>query len=232
MSSDPNPQASTRRWRPLTREQRRVAGVLVEKAKTTPEAYPMTVNAITTGANQKSNRSPLMNLSPDDVQTALDRLREMGAVVEVHGDGRAIKYRHLLYEWMGVDKVEMAVMTELLLRGQQTLGELRQRASRMEPIDSLEQLRDLIAGLVRKGLMIELTPPGRGQIVTHSLYGPEELAKVRALVAAGPQPEGEGDSGEESPPATPPHVPGLAARVEKLEELVAALTARLDRLES
>ena len=116
---------SERKWRPLTAAQRRVAGVLVEKAKTTPDAYPMTLNALTNGCNQKSNRSPLMDLSPDEVQNALDELREMGAVAEVQAGGRVPKYRHYLYEWLGVEKAAMAVMTELLLRGEQTLGELR-----------------------------------------------------------------------------------------------------------
>jgi hypothetical protein len=92
-------------WRPLSAKDRRVVGVMVEKAKTTPTAYPMTLNAICTGANQKSNRDPEMNLEPEDVQGSLDRLREYGAVGEIQGDGRVPKYRHYLYKWLGVDKV-------------------------------------------------------------------------------------------------------------------------------
>ena len=167
-----------KKWRPVSKVLRRVAGVLVEKAKTTPDIYPMTINAITTASNQKSNRSPQMQLDHDDVDEALDELREMGAVVEVHGDGRKPKYKHCLYEWLGVEKVEMAVMAELLLRGQQTLGDLRARASRMEKIEGLSELKPIVRALVEKGLIIELTPEGRGQLVTHSLYQPEELAKI------------------------------------------------------
>ena len=83
-------------WRPLSASQRRVAGVLIEKAKTTRDAYPMTLNALVMGCNQKSNRSPQMSLSPDDVQEAVDQLREMGAVAEVQLGGRVPKYRHYL----------------------------------------------------------------------------------------------------------------------------------------
>lgn len=231
--SQSDPPKPAPRWQALTREQRRVAGVLVEKAKTTPDVYPMTVNSITSGSNQKSNRSPLMELEADRVEQVLDQLRGLGVVVEIHGDGRAIKYKHLLYDWLGVDKVELAVMTELLLRGHQTLGELRQRASRMEPIDDLGRMKQLVDGLVARGLMLELTPAGRGQVVSHNLYGPEELQKVRAQLAAeGHGAAGDDDSGEAAPSAANANRSGLADRVTELERLVADLAARLDRLES
>ena len=125
------------RWQPLGAIDRRVLGVLAEKAKTTPDIYPMSLNAICTGCNQKSNRSPLMQLEPSEIEESLDRLRELRAVGLIEGYGRVAKYRHYLYEWLGVDKVEMAVMTELLLRGDQTVGDLRGRAARMEPIPDL-----------------------------------------------------------------------------------------------
>ena len=129
------------RWQPLSATDRRVAGVLVEKAKTTPEAYPLSLNAVVTGCNQKSNRFPQLELESDAVQDSLDRLRALGAVGLVQGTSRVDRFRHLLYEWLGVDKVELAVMAELLLRGAQTEGELRGRAARMEPIADLAALR-------------------------------------------------------------------------------------------
>lgn len=199
----PTPESQTSppapRWRPVSSIDRRVLGVLVEKAKTTPDVYPMSVNAICTGANQKNNRHPLMQLEPDDVEGSLERLRALGAVAEVQGGGRVLKYRHYMYDWLGVDKVEMAVMTELLLRGAQTVGELRGRASRMEPIADLAALRPVLESLKTKGLVIFLTPEGRGQVVSHALYEPHELEKVRreqaeapvsheASAAAGPAP--------------------------------------------
>ena len=107
----------TRRWQALSLRQRRVFGVLVEKAKTTPDAYPMTLNGIVSGCNQKNNREPQTNFSSDDVEQVLEELRSLGAVTEVQGSGRVAKYRHHAYEWLGVEKTELAVMTELLLRG-------------------------------------------------------------------------------------------------------------------
>jgi uncharacterized protein YceH (UPF0502 family) len=168
------------RWKPVSAIDRRVLGVLVEKAKTTPDAYPMSINAICTGANQKNNRYPLMQLEPDDVEESLDRLRQVGAVAILQGSGRVSKYRHYMYDWLGVDKVELAVMAELLLRGTQTEGELRGRAARMEPIADLAALRPVLDSLKSKGLVIPLTPPGRGAVVTHALYEPRELEKQRA----------------------------------------------------
>jgi uncharacterized protein YceH (UPF0502 family) len=107
----------------------------------------------------------------------------MGAVTEVQGSGRVPKYRHHAYEWLGVDKTELAVMTELLLRGEQTLGELRGRAARMEPIADTAALKPVVDGLVKKGLMIELTGPGRGQIVSHNLYKDREIGELKARFA-------------------------------------------------
>lgn len=178
--SDPHDPTLAPRWRPLERQERRVVGVLAEKAKTTPENYPLTVNALVNGCNQKSNRFPQMQLDEDQVSTALDSLRHAGAVAMIQGDSRVDKYRHLLYDWLGVDKAELAVMTELLLRGAQTLGELRGRAARMEPIKELGDLLPIVDRLKQKRLLIYLTPAGRGAVVTHNLYQPQELDKVRA----------------------------------------------------
>jgi uncharacterized protein len=101
----------------------------------------------------------------------------------VQGSGRVAKYRHHAYEWLGVEKTELAVMTELLLRGEQTLGELRGRAARMEPIADLAALKPVVDSLVAKGLMIELTPPGRGQIISHGLYKERELNELKTRFA-------------------------------------------------
>ncbi|HYO25254.1 MAG TPA: DUF480 domain-containing protein, partial [Lacipirellulaceae bacterium] len=157
-----------------------MVGVLAEKAKTTPENYPLTVNSLVNGCNQKSNRFPQMQLDESQVLEALESLRKAGAVALIQGDGRAEKFRHLLYDWLGVDKVELAVMTELLLRGAHTMGELRGRAARMEPIPGMTELQPIVSRLREKGLVILLSSPGRGAVVTHNLYQPQELAKVRS----------------------------------------------------
>ncbi len=195
--SQPQPPPAPR-WQPLSPIDRRVAGVLVEKAKTTPAGYPMSLNAICTGANQKNNRFPVLQLEPDQVEDSLQRLRQLGAVGLIEGYGRVAKYRHYLYEWLGVDKVELAVMAELLLRGAQTEGELRARAARMEPIADLTALRPILASLKSKGLVISLTPEGRGHVVTHALYPPRELENLKAQYAAGAIPMGGGTGEEDS----------------------------------
>ena len=170
---------NTPQWKPLPAIDRRVAGVLVEKAKTTPSGYPMTVNAVRVAANQKSNRDPQMSLDEFDVEEALSRLRKMGVVTEVVGDGRTSKFRHMMYEWLCVDKVELAVMTELLLRGTQTVGELRGRAARMDPIADLSELNPILDRLKEKNLIVYLSPKGRGAVVTHNLYQEKELDRIR-----------------------------------------------------
>jgi uncharacterized protein YceH (UPF0502 family) len=172
------------RWTPLRAMDRRVLGVLVEKAKTTPDAYPMTPNALRSGCNQKNNRDPLMQVEVEDVEESLERLRALGAVGEVQGGGRVSKFRHYAYEWLGVEKLELAVMTELLLRGAQTEGELRARAARMDSIADLETLRGILNSLEAKNLVISLTPAGRGHALTHALYEPRELEKVRVEFSA------------------------------------------------
>jgi len=222
MSVDIN--ESSPAWRPLTAMQRRVVGVLVEKAKTTPDAYPMTLNAITNGCNQKSNRYPQMQIASDDVELTLEELREMGAVAEIQGAGRVAKYKHRMYEWLGVQKAEIAVMVELLLRGSQTVGELRGRAHRMEPIPDLGTLQPLLRSLEERKLVVSLTASGRGQVVTHGLYELQELDKQRKKFADGNVPV----APEPAPqPAAPSGVDELKARVAQLEERVASLEAKL-----
>lgn len=166
-------------WRPLTALQRRVIGTLVEKAKTTPDAYPLTLNALTTGCNQKNNRDPVTNLSTENVEETLESLREMGCVVEIQNAGRVLKYKHRMYEWLGVEKAELSVMTELLLRGAQTVGELRSHVSRMEPIADLTALQPVLDSLTAKKLVLTLTPEGRGQVVCHALYADRDLRELR-----------------------------------------------------
>ncbi len=197
-------------WGPLSSVQRRVLGVMVEKSKTTPDIYPMTVNAITTGSNQKNNRKPQMQLTADDVIDALSELRERGVVTEIHGDGRSIKFRHHLYEWLGVDRVELAVMAELFLRGEQTVGDLRGRASRMEKIPDMAALKPVLLSLTQKKLVFPLPPPGRRQKLTHNLYLPEQLAKLRR------------EYGESGSPAMSEISVEVSASAEEMDAVVAA----------
>lgn len=226
-------------WRPIPAIDRRVVGVLAEKAKTTPDVYPMTLNGLVVGCNQKTNRHPVMNLSPTDVEDSLVRLRKVGAAAEVHGSGRVLKYQHYLYEWLGVTRVELAVMTELLLRGAQTEGELRSRVARMEPVDDLSALRVVLDSLRGKNLVTSLTPEGRGHVVSHTLYEPREFEHVRAEFAEAPVSAAalarESMVATRTPERPPSEVgSGLGsgdafAEIEQIRAELQALTARYER---
>jgi uncharacterized protein len=203
---------------PLGLYDRRVLGVLVEKALTltTPDAYPMSVNAIITGCNQKSNRDPVLNVSDADVEEVLDRTRQQGLTARVQG-ARVERWRHLLFDAWDVSRGELAVLTELLLRGPQTEGELRGRAARMEPIEDVDALRAILKPLSERGLVVYLSPEGRrGTVVTHGFHVPQELAKLKAAHAGG---------GGASEPA--PAVPDgrLSAVEARLAETAAEVTA-------
>jgi len=223
-------------WTPLDPRQRRVLGVLIEKAKTTPAGYPMSVNAIVAGCNQRNNRDPLTAYDDSDVEEALRELGALRAVSEVDWLGRVPKYKHHAYEWLGVSRLEIAVMTELLLRGAQALGDLRGRAARMEPIADLAALKPIVDGLVARGLVIELTPAGRGQIVSHRLHPAHELAELKARFtgvgahdAARSHPAAAAPRHAEPPFARETPAPGIPSLAE-LAAQVAALRAEVARL--
>jgi uncharacterized protein YceH (UPF0502 family) len=222
-----SPARAQLRWQPLGPIGRRIVGALAEKAKTTPDAYPMSLNAIVIACNQKSNRFPLMQLQSDAVEEALEGLRGMGAVGMVEGYGRVSKYRHYLYEWLGV---------ELLLRGAQTQGELRGRASRMEPLADLPALRSVLDSLRSKGLVVMLTPEGRGQVISHALYQPREMESLRAQYCqsapAGESPikdEGSRMEDEESPVPGKPSPPASTMPVGE-RELAAAIRRDMEAM--
>jgi uncharacterized protein YceH (UPF0502 family) len=169
-------------WPVLTPLERRVLGVLIEKQKTSKSAdtYPLTLNALTTGCNQKSNRDPLMELDEDEVEETLGHLLKRGLVSRVSG-GRVERWKHEAYTHWTEDRVEMAILAELLLRGPQSEGDLRSRVSRMEEIESLDALRSTLRPMADRGLVVYLTPAERrGAIVTHGFHDPQELAQVRA----------------------------------------------------
>lgn len=171
-------------WRPIPARQRRLLAVMMEKAKTTPDSYPLSLSSLVAGANQKSNRHPLMSLTPEQVEDELAVLRRIGAAAEIQGSGRVPRYRHYGHAWLGVKGAEAAVMIELLLRGQQTAGDLRTRASRIEPIADLPALQAVLQSLMERNLVIALTAAGRGQLFTHNLYLPEELEALRLKISS------------------------------------------------
>ncbi len=148
----------------LTQDESRVLGVLIEKALTTPDQYPLSLNAVVNGANQKNNREPVLTMTEDQCHDALESLRGKGLVVRVDVVGNRVpKYKHQAGEALHARTGEVAVLAELLLRGPQTLGELRGRASRMHPMERLEAARDLLRALMeRPEPLAKQLPPDPG----------------------------------------------------------------------
>lgn len=221
---------------PLPAKQRRILGVLIEKARTTPDSYPLSLNGLVTGCNQKSNRSPLMSLTAEQVEDELIEMREQGSVAEVQGGGRVAKYRHYGYDYLGVKGIEAGVMTELLLRGEQTAGDLRSRASRFGAIADVKALHEILNGLIEKQLVVTLTPPGRGQLFTHNLYTEYEMESLKKHIqVTGGVSSSKVANVASAPPAPPPvdnsELESLRDEISELRSQVERLTDRLDRLE-
>jgi uncharacterized protein YceH (UPF0502 family) len=211
------PDASPTQWPTLSLTERRILGVLVEKQKTTPDVYPMSLNALVTGCNQKSNREPVLNVNGDEVEETLTGLQRQALATRVDS-GRVEKWRHLLYEAWNVSKEEIAILAELLLRGPQTEGELRGHVSRLEPVADLDALRGLLQPMSQRGLVVYLTPEGRrGTMLTHGFHGPEELARLRTRSAH------ESDADEPARPRAAPDPDRLAALTARVDELAAQL---------
>jgi uncharacterized protein len=229
---------------PLTREQRRVLGVLVEKAFATPESYPLTLNAAVAGSNQKSAREPVMDLTGDQVADALAELKELGLVECIFpASGRTERWRHILKEAWGLDGRQRAVLAELLLRGPQTEGDLRGRASRLQELTSLEDVNAVLASLAEEGFVRRLSPEHmkRGVVWTHLLFPEDELTRVveRHKGRGGEDEEGEVSTSTpvaaaSSPPtqrgASDERLSALEAQVQDLRGRLADLSDAYDSL--
>jgi uncharacterized protein YceH (UPF0502 family) len=234
-TSDAKPATSappTPTWEPLAPTERRILGVLVEKQKTskTADAYPLTLNALVTGCNQKSNRDPVLDLNEIEVEEGLTALQKKGLVTRITG-GRVERFRHNLYDAWTKSGPELAVLAELLLRGPQTKGDLRGRAGRMDPIDTLDTLEAILKSLAARRLAVYLTEPDRrGALVTHGFHAPDELARLRSDHARAAAPAGEPDALaalEAKLALAVSEIDALRARVAGLEEAVADLRKQL-----
>ncbi len=201
----------------------RLFGVLIEKSLTTPDQYPLSVNSATAGANQKSNRDPLMHLTEGEVNDALARLVVNGLAGRVVPSGsRVEKYRHNGEERLRLEPAKLAIIAELLMRGPQTKGELRARTNRMRPMPTAEALEVHLSVLKKDGWVRDLPPsPGSraGRVgETLSLVGAASEARPEA-----PQAE------RHAPPALAPQS-DLASRVTTLEQEVSSLRTSLREL--
>lgn len=187
----------------------RILGSLVEKQMATPEYYPLTLNALVAACNQKSNREPVMEVSEDDVQRGLDRLQEEKLVWKLMG-GRAVRWEHNLDSTLQLDRPSKAVLALLFLRGAQTPGELRGRSDRLHAFESIAEVEDT---LQRLDPLVREIPRRPGQ---------KESRWVQLLSAAVPS------------PATEPEISAepLSARVQRIEEQLADLTAELRALKA
>lgn len=208
---------------PLSAAEARVLATLMEKARTVPDSYPLTLNSLQSGCNQKSSREPVMSLSEDEIAQAIDGLRERSLVFESSG-GRAARYEHNFERAVGVPSQAAALLGLLLLRGPQTAGELRLNAERWHKfadIGSVEVfLEELQERSPEKGgpLVVKLAraPGAREQRWAQLLCGPID---VQAFASAAPSQAGGSSSSE---------LQALAERVTALEALVEELRQRLE----
>jgi uncharacterized protein YceH (UPF0502 family) len=200
----------------LSEAEVRVLGCLIEKEMTTPEYYPLSLNALTNACNQKSNRDPVMALAEEDVVRALNRMRFNQLTVVSGESSRVAKYRHLLAENMGLVPAELAVMCELLVRGPQTVGELRTRCERMHSFPDLAAVEEVLKELIERDnpLVVRLPrQPGRKEARNAHLFSgmPDMTAEEHEL----------------SPEPARVRVTAENERMAKLEEEVAALRSEV-----
>ena len=205
----------------LTPLEARLLGCLVEKELATPEYYPLTLNALVAACNQKNNRDPEMHLAADEVEKGLAGLQYDKKLVGTYSGvgSRAVKYTHRLLETLGVDTPELAILCELLLRGPQTPGELRGRASRMHPFASPAEVRAVLLALAARPepYVVELPrAPGCKENRFAHAFGPlPEAAPAAAPAAGAPAPV--------RPPPDSGRIHELERRIAELEAQIAAL---------
>lgn len=216
------PQSEHRRALDLEDREVRVLGCLIEKQLSTPDYYPMTINALRTACNQKTNRDPVVDYSETDVVEALDGLQRKRLVGSASSSyGRAAKYRHALAEVMGLQRPQLAIVASVLLRGPQTSGEIRARTNRMHEFDSLDAVDAALEELQKRDPpLVTLIPrrPGQKEDRYAHLFSGEPDAS-----AASSPPSGGGDDGR---------IEALEEEIESLKEVVRELTERFERFRS
>jgi uncharacterized protein YceH (UPF0502 family) len=159
----------------ITPTEVRILGSLIEKESTTPDNYPLSLNALTAACNQTSNRDPIMDLGEDAVRWAINNLRQQSLVRAVQQAGsRVMKYQHLVAERMHLEGPSLGVMCVLMLRGAQTPGEIRGRVTRLAELASVDDVEAVLRDLVSKQLVVELARrPGQKEArFAHVLSGP------------------------------------------------------------
>jgi uncharacterized protein len=205
----------------------RVVACLVEKQRTTPDQYPLTINSLRLACNQSTSRDPVVQYDEGTIRTALERLRKRSwATLASWSTARAVKYKHMFDQTLRLTDPQLAVLTVLMLRGPQTPGELRARTERIHRFESNEELARTLGELTERELVAPLArrPGERGQRYAHLLSGTPEEPTAEA------EPITEGDARPAG--GTPSFVPdaALGARMDRLESEVVALRAELRAL--
>lgn len=202
----------------------RVIGSLIEKQVSTPDYYPLTLNALVNACNQLSSRDPVVNYDETTVNRALDRLRDKKiATVTTGGESRTLKFRHRITERFELTPPQVATLCLLLLRGPQTAGEIRSRSGRLYEFAALTDVDDALANLAanpHQPLVVKLPrqPGAKESRYAHLLSGPVAAATETTSAAPSPTP---------APPATASASPADAEKLVKLEQEVAALRIEL-----
>ena len=203
----------------LTTEEVRVLGSLIEKQLTTPEYYPLTLNSLTAACNQKSNRDPVVNFDEATIQTAIDSLREKNLVYLFYGStSRAVKYKHMMPSVFDLNEAEVAVMCVLMLRGPQTLGEIRERTGRLHEFSGMGEVNETLDRLAGRDepliAKLERQPGQKEGRFAHLLSGPIDVEKLTFA--------------REKTPASP----ASTERIETLEAEVGKLRSELESFRS
>ena len=202
---------------PINEVEARVLGSLVEKQLTTPEYYPLTLNALMAACNQKSNRDPVVSYDETTLMRAIDSLRDKNLVYLYYGSGsRTVKYKHMLPSVYDLDDAGVAIIAVLLLRGPQTIGELRERTGRLHEFSGLNDVQEALDELARRDeplvLKLERQPGQKDSRYAHLLSG--EVVQQVVITA---------DSPRASSDSSPDRIEKLESEVEKLREEVASL---------
>ena len=200
----------------------RVLGCLIEKQRTTPDAYPLSLNALRSACNQSTNRDPVVSFDEETIRQGLHHLgRRRYTRLTTGHTSRVAKYRHLLDEELKVDAAEQAVLAVLMLRGPQTPGELKQRTERMKPFGDISELEDVLTGLIDKELVAQLArrPGQKEERYRHRLSEDldDEDAQLEAVAAVVVPP----------PPRRDERLEKIERELAELREEIAALRAEL-----
>jgi uncharacterized protein len=193
----------------------RVLGCLIEKQRTTPDAYPLSLNALRLACNQTTNREPIVDYDERMIKAALERMSDRGWTRFASGaSSRALKYRHLLDEALGLSDAEISLLAVLMLRGPQTLGELKQRTERLHRFDSLPEVAQTLDALAGRELAMRLERrPGQKEDRYAQLLGGEAVEEVPVV-------QDQRHDGDD-------RVAAIEERLARLEQAFEELTAKL-----